>query len=170
MISELTKEEILDAIAKRVMKDFNFDDVEAIIERKTNEAVSKVSNKLTPDVLNKFIQEKLNKVWDNKCVQPTDRFGDPVGKPQTLEEILLESTKDFWSRMVDREGKPTNYNGMTMASYLIQKVGLEAFNKAFSSQLEGLVKEAVDQYRKDSQQYFQEILKKCLNKTEVPSA
>jgi len=110
----LTKEDILNRAAEKVLEGFDrdYDDADIVTSKVLKELRDKRDAMIEQRVEQKveaFMLEHIDKQL-GLMVQPTDGFGNPKGEPSTLAEMILAYGKAYLEARVDHDGKEVARN------------------------------------------------------------
>lgn len=141
---EITKEEVLNLAAQKLVDAYEYRDsdsiterAEEIIRRKVGELFSETSIKAKIDAV---LTEELDRLLGQEIV-PVDIWGHREGKPTTIRAQLSERARKFWEVPVDREGRESSYGGTPRHKLLMEQIVKEEFSKAVKENAEVIVSE-----------------------------
>lgn len=144
---DIDNEEVSTAIAQRIKGD-----AYAHIRDMAKSQVEKVMQEIVNDKVGELVVEALQ-----SGVQKTNTFGDPIGEPISLKQMLLNSTNKFLSEMVDSSGRSGHSSyGTTKTKF--QWIIDNAVDHEFRSQL----KKHIDEARKAVNENMKAEAKKIL--------
>lgn len=110
-IDEGIQQEIINAITNRVSA--------GVIAEMTQKAQIIISEKVLS-----CVDEQVSGITEgllNKRFNITDKYGDVKQKDVSVLDTLKQRLDNFLEESVDRDGKPTNYNGTRRIDYVISK-------------------------------------------------
>ena len=138
----ITKEELIERIADRALgiaADYRQTGEESwsdiplsdVVDKKIRASIDKLMDGLQGRITERVDQimvQKMEEVF-TAPFQRTDRWGDKIGNPTTIREMIADQAAAYWNVSVDSSGKPTSYNGTERAKWYASQV-MEGFYKS----------------------------------------
>lgn len=130
-------EEIANTMAHMLLRDYTS---AGALRRAAEEAVrasvaAVVEARITP-ILNDLLEKPL---------QPTDGFGNPIGQPTSLQEIIRSEALQFLTTTVDRDGRAHKGNSYdknaTRLEYTVGQVIRAMFKDGVATEVKSLVEQ-----------------------------
>lgn len=133
---DITREEVLEAAAKRLCDAFTDDgELGNIAERFIREKVeSEFKNRLVKRI-DQFLTAEMEKLISAE-IHPVDMWGESTGKPTTIRATLAERARIFWNVRVNKDGSEESYGGSPRHEVLFKKIVQEGFDKAVKENAE----------------------------------
>lgn len=123
---------------------------DSIIEKQVTEAIVKqiygaitdkvqeaVFNRLD-DVVNAIILETME-----KTVQPTDGWGEPIGKKTNIKELLMNDTATWLAAMVDQYGHDSGSRSYSKRQTRAQHLFKEATKESLPERVKAVIAENI---------------------------
>ena len=117
-----------------------------VVDNKISKALSGIIDALKPAIQEKIdclIEKEVEKVFTSPF-QRVDRWGEPKGKPITIRDIIATETQDYWSTIVDHNGKPSSeYHSdkQQRSVYYAKKVMTQVYDKELVSVVQNIAKD-----------------------------
>lgn len=153
----ITKEELIERIADRALgiaADYkqtgeeSWSDIplSAVVDKKIKDSIDRLVQGLQGVITERVDQimvQKMDEVFSTPF-QRVDRWGQAVGNPTTIRDLVAEEATRYWSVKVDQYGKESTYNGVDRAQWYASKV-MEDFYK---SELQAEVRKMAEAMKK----------------------
>lgn len=118
---ELNQARIEDAIVAEVAsKIIGDDDLYGRVTRAVDARIDKHFREIADAQIAAAVQAAVTEGFE-RSYQKVDNFGAPIGPKTTIREELQRLIGDYWTALVDRQGKPTRdaYNATTRAEWMM---------------------------------------------------
>ena len=148
----ITKEELIDRIVDKALgmsADYSqrgedsWDEIpfSKVVDAQITKAIGDLILKMSP-VIERRVEEVLTAEADKVFLMPfqrRDRFGEAVGEPTTIKNIIADSAEKYWTTLVGSDGKtgPSYGDKKERAEFYAVKVMTEYYDK----ELVGVVRE-----------------------------
>ena len=150
----VSKEELLKMVVDK--------SVEELLDREYDRISLEIDSRISEKIKDAYdqIKDKVNERVDNittevvlaelkRPFQRTNHYGEPKGAPTTIEEIIIETSKEYMTTEADSRGEVRGRNSYASeyeprASWMTRKIVTDVF----SDQIKQSTKEATDEIRK----------------------
>lgn len=156
----ITRDDVLNLAADKLLREHDFDVHEMISERVAVAVKAQLDTQLVPTI-NAALQQAVAGILENK-ITPRDIWGDVVGKETTIKEQLTSRALQFWDEKVDREGRASIYGGTPRYEHVVHTVLAEEFAKAIKTNAEVVVKAFRDAMVANGQQLVADHIRKLV--------
>lgn len=103
-----------------------------------------------------FLAVEMERILSQE-ICPVTIWGDKIGKPTTLKNVLNERAKEFWNLKVSEDGKPCDsYYGKPRHEWLFAKIVKDEFAAAVKQNIVNLVGSFKDAISANAQQITKE--------------
>lgn len=160
MNTEITKEEILEVISSKIIKNYEeliYTKIEEYLHGIINDGVKSLIIEKTDSILEGEIKEVLSRE-----IEPVNQWGEKIGNKTTLRELVNQNASEFWTTYVDSNGKPTKYRGEPRYKFILKDELKNQFSKAIEQNLTGIVNEFKKALKDDSQKYVEAYIDKII--------
>lgn len=130
----LTKEELLDVLAQKIIDKSELDDYdyrESIIEKAEKNMQKMIQEAVKDSVENigdEVVKPRIDELVEGHCIQRTTSYGEAIGEEMTFKEFLIQCAQDYMAAPVDSSGqtkKESSYTSWRQSSnrlsFLIDK-------------------------------------------------
>lgn len=156
----ITKEEILDRLADRILSDGLSEEGFEHAKRKVLEGYKSGIEKAINHVISEACAEALTMEF-----QPVNMWGEKTGAPTTVRDLFVKKCQDWWNQKVDSSGNPTtdSYgNKKTMVQHHAEMAVKEIVSRQMNAELSTVVASAKAALAASIGQYIQENVAKKL--------
>lgn len=163
---EITREEVLELAAKKLVDACEYSDstsieerAEEMIRRKVGELFSETSIKSKID---QCLTAELEKLLGQEII-PVDIWGQREGSPTTIRAALAERARKFWDLPVDREGRESTYGGTPRHKKLMEEIVKSEFEKAVKENVDVIIGEFKAAVKADTTKMVHDHIDKLIN-------
>jgi hypothetical protein len=164
---EITKEELLEIAAKKLIENLSLDESD-LVEYARGQVLETIKTSLAQKVVSEVdsvLKKHMDALLENEII-PVTIWGEKCGNPTTIKAALHERTRDYWNTKVDKNsGNPASdsyYNTITRAEWLASKVAAAEFDGVIKQNLVNIVAAFKDALREDAAKKIDSMLNELL--------
>jgi len=119
-----------------------------VVDAKITAAIGSLIEKMSPIIetrIEDILEAEAQKIFLNPF-QRVNKFGEAVGGPTTIKDIIADSAVTYWTTIVGADGKPNPSYGdrMERAEFYAKKVMTEHYEKELVSVVRDMAKNLKD--------------------------
>lgn len=135
----ILREDILNGLIDKLAEPLE-DEISSEASRLVSKKLDELVDKKVETVVTDAITAKINQLMASE-IQPLNVWGEKRGKPRTINDILSDSLKEYWSVKVDNQGKPTDSwsSKQTRVEYTVKKIAADVLNDKTSKEFNQLI-------------------------------
>lgn len=146
----ITREEVLERAARMLADDaaseeYVGDSVRTLIK----DRVEKATSAAVPAKIDAFLSVEMERYLAHEYT-PVDIWGEATGKPTSIRGALHAQAKSFWEVKVDKDGKPSTWNGTVRYEWMFSKILGDEFQKAINRNITDVIGGLKDALRTDA--------------------
>lgn len=115
-----------------------------VVDKKIETAIGKLVDRLKDQIekqIDKIMAQKIEEVF-NAPFQRTNQWGDKIGEPTTIRDMVANEAINYWNQKVDDDGKTSKYNSkQTMAEYHAKQVVKKVYDTELAAAVEVMIKD-----------------------------
>lgn len=146
----ITRDEILNLAAQKVADEYpDNGDIEEMVRKQLRDRVEQVVNETVLKKIDAFLTEEMTKIVSQE-IAPLTIWGERIGKPTTIKNVLSERARVFWETKVNAQGSEESYGGTARSTHLMTQIVDEQFKKAIKENLTEIVGAFKEAIKKDA--------------------